>query len=463
MRSSGTDLRASAPAADAGRPEVTPIPGSTRRQTRALLAGAIRADDLPDVPKAGETAGPVGHVGERSLGADPRTEEEVARLRLQVVQLQRELTVARVSTASAGDPVELSDERVLQDVGIYRYHHPLENAVAYRDRLTDLQERIGQFAKSGTAVLGADLFTLDGSLAKGRKMMGDLSKLMLRAYNAEADSCVRSLRVGNIHTAVKRLERAVDSIQKLGTMMELRVNPDYHSLRVEELQLTADYQMKVQEEREAAREERERLREQARVEREPREERDRLDKERSHYANAFEALRLAGRLDEAEELARRLAEIDAAIEQNDYRTANIRAGYVYVISNVGAFGPDVVKIGMTRRLEPRERVQELSSASAPFPYDVHALFFSDDAVTLEAELHRAFAGRRVNRANDRKEFYFVSPAEVRDLLVEKMGGLLEFTEAAEALQYNQSVAGWPTSAGPPRSKPADPAGGPLPR
>lgn len=256
-------------------------------------------------------------------------------------------------------------------------------------------------------------------------------------------TCVRSLRSGNIVTAKKRLERSVDSIQKLGTMMELRVNPDYHTLCVEELELTADYQIKVQEEREAVRGERERLREQAKVERELRAERERLDKERAHYANALEALRLAGKDDEADAIAAQLADIDDAIAKNDYRAANIRAGYVYVISNVGAFGHGVVKIGMTRRLEPRERVQELSSAAVPFPYDVYALFFSDDAVTLETELHRSLAERRVNRANDRKEFYFVTPAEVRDILAVKVGGLLEFTEAPEAVQYYQSRGGWP--------------------
>ena len=124
---------------------------------------------------------------------------------------------------------------------------------------------------------------------------------------------------------------------------------------------------------------------------------------------------------------------------------NIRAGYVYVISNVGAFGPNVVKIGMTRRLEPRDRIRELGDASVPFRYDVHALFFSDDAIALEGELHKAFADRRVNFVNERREFFFATPAEVRDLLAKKVGGLLEFTEAPEASEYFQSRGRWPRS------------------
>src|SRR5664279_1587755 len=226
--------------------------------------------------------------------------------------------------------------------------------------------------------------------------------------------------------------------------MELRVAPDYHQTRVEELELTADFQMKLQEEKEQAREERELLREQRRAEKELAAERERLDKETAHYVSALQALRAKGDETAAGELEGRLAEIDAAIEANDYRSANIRAGYIYVNSNVGALGPNIVKIGMTRRLEPRDRVRELGDASVPFPYDVHALFFSDDAISLEAELHRAFADRRVNFVNARREFFFARPAQVRDLLVEKVGGLLEFTEQPEAVEYLQSRGRWPS-------------------
>ena len=252
------------------------------------------------------------------------------------------------------------------------------------------------------------------------------------------------VRSGNVSTAKGRLERAMAAIEKLGAIMEMRINPDYHQVRVEELELTADFQMKVQEERERAREEKAELREQRRVEAELAAERERLDKERSHYVSVLEALRAKGDDAAADELETRLHQIDEAIEANDYRAANIRAGYIYVISNVGALGPNVVKIGMTRRLEPRDRVRELGDASVPFLYDTHALFFSDDAVTLENELHKAFAHRRVNHVNERREFFFATPAEVRALLVEKVGGLLEFTEAPEAPEYFQSRGLWPT-------------------
>lgn len=351
---------------------------------------------------------------------------------------------ARLDAVAAGDDsaVVLDDERVLQDVGIYRYHHPLENAVAFRERLDELAGRIADLVRTGGAIEKSNLFTFDNSLAKGRKMTNDLSKLMLRAYNAEADNSIRSLRLGNVVTAKKRLEASRDAIAKLGKMMEMRISAEFHALRLEEIELTADYLMKKQEEREAAREERERLREEAKVAAELAAERARLDKERSHLANALAAIQASGTADP--NLEAKLAEIDDAIAQNDYRAANVRAGYVYIISNRGAFGDHVVKIGLTRRLEPLDRVQELGDASVPFRFDVHALFFSQDAVALEAQLHEHFADRRVNYVNARREFFFATPAEVREVLAVKVGNLLEFTDHAESTEYLQSMSYWPS-------------------
>ena len=369
----------------------------------------------------------------------------VAGLRAEVVRLTTELDVLRARAATgADDLVELDDERVLQEVGIYNYHHPLENAEAFKGRLATLQQHIKEMVLAKDAILASDMFTYNNSLAKGRKMSTDFSKLMLRAYNSEADSCVRSLRAGNVVTAKKRLDKAVSTIASLGSMMEMRVNPGYHTLRIEEIELTSDYLMKVQEERERAREEREELREQRKAEQELAAERERLTKERSHYENALAALRANGDEEAAAEMELKIHAVADAIEQNDFRAANIRAGYVYVISNPGSFGRNIVKIGLTRRLEPLDRVRELGDASVPFPFEVHAIFFADDAVTLENELHQAFAEERVNRVNERREFFFATPEEVRRVLAEKVGNLLEFNEHPEATQYLQSRKYWPS-------------------
>lgn len=394
--------------------------------------------DVPSEPACPSKQERLAHLPAKSPA---RTQSDDA-LKRRITELEGE--VARLkSGAPDGQTIDLDDERVLQEVGIYHYHHPLENAAEYKEQLDDLSRRIKEMVGGGSAVLASDMFTFNNSLAKGRRMTSEFSKLMLRAYNAEADNCVRALRAGNVLTAKKRLDSSVTTIAKLGAMMEMRVNPEYHTLRIRELELTADYLMKLRVEKEEAREERERLREERKAEQELAAERARLDKEREHYANARQAMANSGDEAAIADLDERLRNIDEAIERNDFRTANIRAGYVYVISNLGTLGPNIVKIGLTRRLEPMDRVRELGDASVPFPFDVHAMFFADDAVTVEADLHRAFTERRVNHVNQRREFFFATPAEVRTVLLEQVGSLLDFAEHPEATQYLQSKKYWP--------------------
>jgi hypothetical protein len=365
--------------------------------------------------------------------------KRIAALEEENAELKRRLAAGSATVPS--DAVELDDAQVLQDVGIYRYHHPLESAAAYQERLKDLEARIAVVVREDRAIVKSELFTFNNSLAQGRKMTSDLGKLMLRAYNSETDNALRTLKAGNVVTAKRRLEASRTAIARLGALMEMHIDDAFHELRIEEIELTADWLMKKQQEREDAREERARLREEEKVRRELEEERAKLSKERAHIEAAIQALAAQGQMDD--DLVARLAAIDGAIADNDFRAANVRAGYVYVISNQGAFGHQVVKIGLTRRLHPLERIAELSGASVPFRFDVHTLYFSEDAVTLENELHRHFASRAVNQANFRKEFFFATPAEVRDVLLDKVGNLLEFTEVAEATEYQQSRGAWP--------------------
>ena len=169
-------------------------------------------------------------------------------------------------------------------------------------------------------------------------------------------------------------------------------------------------------------------------------EKARLLKERAHFESALARVRERG--EDTAELEARLALVDEAITGVENREANIRAGYVYVISNIGAFGPDMVKIGLTRRLDPQDRIRELGDASVPFKFDTHALVFSEDAVTMETRLHQEFAERRVNQVNLRREFFRVTPAEVRNALNRFAGQhLLEFQELPEAAEWRASGGG----------------------
>lgn len=398
-------------------------------------------------PSAGSRNESSGALGEKPAPIEQASTPVTAQQRIAFLEAENAALRERLSSmgSDAAEIIQLDDEKILQEVGIYRYHHPLENAELYRARLDALAKRIADAVKADCAIERSSTFSFDGSLAKGQAMASDLGRLMLRAYNAEADNTIRSLRVGNVVTAKRRLEASREAIAKLGRLMEMRICDSFHELRLEEVELAADYAKKKQQEREAAKEDRERLREQRKVELELAEERERLDKERAHIAAALRKLEAAGEVDG--ELEQRLVEIDSAIATNDYRTANIRAGYVYVISNRGAFGENVVKVGLTRRLEPQERIDELGGASVPFRFDVHVFYFSEDAVTLERELHEHFANRRLNWSNNRKEFFFATPSEVRAVLVEKLGNLLEFSDRASSTEYFQSVRYWPESAG----------------
>jgi hypothetical protein len=363
------------------------------------------------------------------LAAERKAEDERSDLEATLVKLRGEVAVTE-------------ETAVLQEVGIYEYRHPLTDAVAYQAELKRLKDRVRTMCrKDGGAIRGTTDWTVNGSAAQGRKMVRETSKLMLRAYNAEADVLVRGMKPYKLESAIDRLTKTTATIAKLGTTMSIHITPEYHSVRVRELELTADFLAKREEEKERERAERERLKEEQRAQRELEGERKRLEKEQQHFHTAYAALVAKGDEDGALRLKSQLDDVERALEEVDYRAANARAGYVYVISNLGAFGERIVKIGMTRRLDPQDRVRELGDASVPFRFDVHALHFSADAFGIEAELHRRFDDRRVNRVNGRKEFFYATPLEVKEHLKDLTGELLTYDESAEAIEYRQSTDG----------------------
>ncbi len=361
---------------------------------------------------------------------------EVDGVRGQVAAVAAELSSRQADIAAAeASLLDLRGAVEVQELGLYDYEHPAENSVALATQLEALRADIKTAVRTGRATQATSNFTFNNSSAKGAKFVRDMSKLMLRSYNAEAENCVKAVRAGNLATAQKRLTTAMEQIARLGTMIDLRITSYFHQLRLRELELANRHLRAVQEEKEAERAHREELREQRKAEKELAAEKARLEKERGHYANTIAALEANGDHEGAERMRARLADVEHAIENVDYRAANIRAGYVYVISNIGSFGPDVVKIGLTRRLEPMDRVNELGDASVPFRFDVHALFFADDAVSIEAMLHQHFADRRINQINLRREYFRATPTEVREVLKAHSVELLDFKLEPAAEEY----------------------------
>jgi len=365
---------------------------------------------------------------------------EAAALEARIQQAHAELD--RVNAEADGarkEIVEIREIALLQEAGIYAYRHPLADAVAYQSALEEVKKLTRKWTSSGQAVTATTAWSVNGSEKAGMAMVRDFSKLMLRAYNSEADNAVRSLKPFALASAKDRLDKVRETIARLGKTMSIQVASGYHDVRIYELELTADYLVRKEAEKEALRAERELQREEEKAQKEIQAERTRLAKEQAHYRNALEKLTANGDTAGAAEMQGKLNEIDEAITGIDYRVANTRAGFVYIISNIGAFGEGIVKIGMTRRLEPMDRIRELGDASVPFRFDVHALIFSKDAVDLESRLHAEFAPVQVNQVNTQREFFYVTPAQVLTAL-ERFGGesLLEYTEMPEAVEWHGS-------------------------
>jgi hypothetical protein len=384
---------------------------------------------------------PVLQLEARRVELQRETAEQTARINRVWAEAAAGLEALKKQVLEARSALVVSDDlALLQEAGVYQYRHPLTDAVAYEKQLAILQDNIkAMVKKDGGAVLAINDWTVNGSAAEGRTMVRDFSKLMLRAFNAEADNLVRGLKPYKLDGALDRLKKVSETIERLGKTMKIRISTPYYELRVRELELTADFLQKQAEEKEAERLERERLREERKVQIEIEQERARLEKERQHHANALEALVAKGDQAGAARMQEQLADINKAIEKVDYRAANIRAGYVYVISNIGSFGDKIVKVGLTRRLDPMDRIKELSDASVPFNFDVHALHFSNDAVGLETKMRERLANVRVNLVNRRREFFRITPLEAKAQLSQFAGELLEFTEIPEALEYRQCL------------------------
>lgn len=326
----------------------------------------------------------------------------------------------------------------VEDQGLYDFENPAEDSIDIRWKLDDIKAKQKEMLKDKTATRAITAFTFNGSASSGTKFIRDLSQMAISLYNAEAENAVKSVKAGNLDTSITRLTRCAGRIEKFGKMINLQISREYQKLRIKELTLTALYMQQVQVEKEAEKERRAELREEQKAQKELEAEMARLRKEQEHYQNALNRMKEIGDTAKATELESKLNDINRSIDDVDYRAANIRAGYVYVISDIGAFGERMVKIGMTRRLEPMDRIRELSDASVPFKFDVHALFFSKDAVTLETMLHHEFEAKRVNKVNARKEFFYCTPQEVLDKLKEKDVAIMEYKIEPEAEEYRIS-------------------------
>lgn len=366
--------------------------------------------------------------------------EKIGTLNTQVSKLDQEILEKRKQLA-----VFEVDINAL-DYGLYKPTFEFANSDLYKEELNKLRDKQKQCIKNDNAAFGNTNWQVNGSAAQGRTMVNNYKKLLLRAFNVECDDIVANVKVSNLDRSIERIEKISEQISKLGKTMAIGISPGYVHLKIEEVKLALDYQQKKQEEKERQKELRAQEREEAKVLKEIEEERKRLKKEQTHYENALKTvLAQIEKNGETDELLEKKLQLESqindtakAIEDVDYREANRKAGYVYIISNIGAFGENIYKIGMTRRLDPQERVDELSDASVPFNFDIHAMIFTEDAPGLETALHNAFESKKLNKINTRREFFAVSLDEIKAEVRKNFDKTVEWIDIPEAEQYRQS-------------------------
>ena len=240
-------------------------------------------------------------------------------------------------------------------------------------------------------------------------------KLILRAFNGECEAARADVSWNNITKMEERIKKSCEAMNKLSGVLQVTITPEYLNLKLDELRLTHEYEEKKYQDREEQRRIREQIREEERAQREFEKAQADAEAEEERYQKVLakareEAAQATGAA--LEKLTKQIdsfeAKLDEARQKKERaisRAQLTKSGFVYVISNIGSFGAKVYKIGMTRRLEPMERIIELGGASVPFPFDLHAMLYSDNAPELENALHQLFVQRRLNMVNPRREFY----------------------------------------------------------
>lgn len=337
----------------------------------------------------------------------------------------------------------------LIEFGIYEPVYDFEKSDDYRieqNKIIEKQKELVRLEKAARCTVD---WTIDGSVTKGRANTKKFIKLVLRAFNGECNSFIAKVKWNNVNQMKERINKSFEAINKLGENSAVFIEKEYLDLKIKELLLEYEFQAKKQEEKEELRAIQDELREEEKARREYEQAQREAEKEESIYQKALDKVRKELDIsfgDKHEKLQAQIEKLEEELrlaQEKKERALSMaqqtKRGHVYIISNIGSFGQNVYKIGMTRRLEPIDRVKELGDASVPFQFDVHAMIYSDEARTLEYELHKAFTDKKVNMLNYRKEFFNVTLEEIESKIAE-LGFEAEFTILPEAMQYRETLA-----------------------
>jgi hypothetical protein len=282
-------------------------------------------------------------------------------------------------------------------------------------------------------------------LGQQQRSLDDRGATLARRYLADATKTASdNLTVNNFANVKEKLLKVIEQCRSIG----YPISPEEEARYVAELQREFESLVRAAALREEQVRIKAQIREEERLQREAARAIEQADREKIAIQAALDQALAAARDQHGEEIAAlraQLAEAESRSERAKSMAEQTRAGNVYVISNIGSFGPGVFKIGMTRRLEPLDRVKELGDASVPFPFDVHLMVACDDAPALENAIHRVLHTERINKVNPRKEF-FKAEIDAIVAVVQKHCGEVQYRADPEAFEYRQSLTMRPEDA-----------------
>lgn len=368
---------------------------------------------------------------------------KVSTIKAEIDDLENELTTKKMEL------VDVNEKINVESYGLYAPRYDFANSLSYKEKLNEIRQNQKLMIRQKTAFIIFRPMTLDGSESKGRSMQNKNGKQLLRSFNGESEAAINKVTYSNFERIQTRISKSFEQLNKLNEPNGVQLSSTYLDKKIDELHLAFEYEEKKQHEKEDLREQRQREREEKVLQKEIADQQKNIDKEISHYSKVISDLENEltenndinedELLEQIHELQNKIKNYEGKKSELDYRLQNSTAGYVYIISNIGSFGENVVKIGVTRRLEPMDRIDELGSASVPFKFDVHALIFSYDAYQLESELHAKFADRRINKVNNRKEYFSLTIEEVEKALEKYKDLTVDFNEIPDAGEYRESL------------------------
>lgn len=286
--------------------------------------------------------------------------------------------------------------------------------------------------------------------SKNKKIIDSNVKQLLRSFNTECNTIINNLTIKNIDSSRNKFEKTYTALNKLYELDYVQISKQFYELKLNELTLNYYYIEQLENEKEQQKAIKEQLLEEEKLRKEIEREKQRIEKEETQFKN--EVSKLMGYLNKSNNYIEKQLYVDKIKELEEKlkllekdkanvleREQNTRAGFVYIISNIGSFGENIYKIGMTRRLEPMDRIKELGDASVPFQFDVHALIFSDDAPALENILHQTFKENQVNKINPKKEFYNIDLEKIKEVVKNNYNNTVDFTDYAEAYEYRETL------------------------